>query len=296
MKHYAAAIFGFVIWGTFPLVLRPLNGFPSIDILLHRVMYAAVCISVACLLFRRKESLAGIKLLKSLSKKNKRQLILNVILSACMLTLNWFSFIYVMNAVSVNATSLAYLICPVLTMFLATIFLREKLNKGQWFAVALSILSCIVLAYGHFIDMFYSMLIALTYAVYLILQKKNYHLDKFFTLTIHIVVAALFLLPALLFIDHSVPKTASFSGYVLAIAILYTILPLFLNMYALKKLDSSIVGTLLYLNPMISFLLAIFYYQEKINSAQIIGFSLVFLAVIIFNVAYLRGRRLKKLA
>lgn len=184
-----------------------------------------------------------------------------------MLTLNWFSFIYVMNAVSVNATSLAYLICPVLTMFLATIFLREKLNKVQWFAVALSVLSCIVLAYGHFIDMFYSMLIALTYAVYLILQKKNYHLDKFFTLTIHIVVAALFLLPALFFIDHSVPKTASFSRYVLAIAILYTIVPLFLNMYALKKLDSSIVGTLLYLNPMISFLLAIFYYQEKINSA-----------------------------
>src|SRR5690606_40420590 len=91
-----------------------------------------------------------------------------------------------MNTVSVNATSLAYLICPILTTLLAGIFLKERLNTGQWAAVGMSILSCIMLSYGHFMDMLYSVIIALSYAIYLVLQKANTQLDRFFTLTLHI--------------------------------------------------------------------------------------------------------------
>lgn len=294
MKYYLAAILSFSIWGTFALVLKPLGAYPSMDILIHRVIYACICIVLASLLFRRKQSLESIRFIKRMPKKEKRKLIINVLLSGFILTLNWFSFIYVMNAVSVNATSLAYLICPILTTFLASIFLKEKLNKGQWFAIGLSILSCLILAYGHFIDLFYSLFIAFSYAVYLILQKNSYQIDKFFTLTIHIVVSTIFLLPTLAFIDNSIPKTSAFHGYVLTIAILYTIIPLFLNIFALKKLDSSVVGTLLYLNPIISFLLAVFYYKEQINTFQIVGFVLIFIAIIIFNIAYLQGQKSKK--
>lgn len=211
--------------------------------------------------------------------------------SAIMLGLNWFSFIYVMNAVSVNATSLAYLICPILTTVLASLFLREKLNIGQWFAVLLSLISCLILAYGHFMDLIYSMVIALSYAIYLVLQKNTFQMDKFFTLTIHIVVSTFLLLPILTVIDTTVPKTMTFYGLVAIIAVGYTIIPLFLNIFALKGLDSSIVGTLLYLNPIISFLLAILYYKEPINTVQLIAFGMIFTAVVIFNIAYLYGRK-----
>jgi chloramphenicol-sensitive protein RarD len=286
MKHYLSAILGFAIWGTFALVLKPLSAFPALDILITRVIIASISIVAACFLFRRRPTIDSIKYIKHLSKNDRLKLILNIVLSALMLSLNWFSFIYVMNAVSVNATSLAYLICPILTTVLASLFLKEKLNKGQWFAVILSIASCIILAYGHFIDLVYSMVIALSYATYLILQKNKYKLDKFFALTLHIVVCAIFLLPILTVIDTSTPKTDSFYLFVAIIAIGYTIIPLFLNNFALKKLDSSVVGSLLYLNPIISFLLAVFYYKESINMLQITGFSLIFIAVVVFNVSY----------
>jgi chloramphenicol-sensitive protein RarD len=286
MKHYLSAILGFAIWGTFALVLKPLSAFPALDILITRVIIASISIVAACFLFRRRPTIDSIKYIKHLSKNDRLKLILNIVLSALMLSLNWFSFIYVMNAVSVNATSLAYLICPILTTVLASLFLKEKLNKGQWFAVILSIASCIILAYGHFIDLVYSMVIALSYATYLILQKNKYKLDKFFALTLHIVVCAIFLLPILTVIDTSTPKTDSFYLFVAIIAIGYTIIPLFLNNFALKKFDSSVVGSLLYLNPIISFLLAVFYYKESINMLQITGFSLIFIAVVVFNVSY----------
>lgn len=291
MKYYLSAVLGFAIWGTFALVLKPLSAFSSLDILLHRVIFAAIGISVACLLFRRKQLRESINYIKSIDKKTRFKLVLNLVVSAVMLGLNWFSFIYVMNAVSVNATALAYLICPILTTVLASIFLKEKLNKGQWFAVILSCVSCLVLAYGHFIDLVYSMIIALSYAIYLVLQKNSFKLDKFFTLTIHIIISALLLLPILSVVDTSVAKPANFYIFIAIIAIGYTIIPLFLNLFALKGLDSSVVGTLLYLNPIISFLLAVFYYKEPINTFQIIGFSMIFVAVIIFNIAYIRSLR-----
>jgi chloramphenicol-sensitive protein RarD len=294
VKYYLSAITGFAIWGTFAFVLKPLSSFSSLDILIHRVIYASICILIACFLFRRKQVLESVQYVKTLTLTDRRKLLYNILFSAITLAANWFLFIYVMNKVSINATSLAYLICPILTTFLASIFRNEKLNKGQWFAIWLSLSSCLILAYGHLMDLVYSMIIALSYAVYLVLQRNKFQMDKFFTLTTHIVVSTILLLPILSVIDSNQPRTSTFHWYIIVIAIFYTIIPLFLNNYALKKLDSSIVGTLLYLNPIISFLLAITYFKEPINLIQAMAFGLIFAAVIIFNVAYLKGKKLQQ--
>lgn len=291
MKYYLSALLGFVIWGTFALVLKPLSEFGALDILFYRVTFASVCILLACFLFRRKQTLESIRYIKSISSRDRTKLLINVVASAILLGLNWFSFIYVMNSVSVNATSLAYFICPILTTILANIFLREHLNRGQWIAVILFVLACILMAYGHFIDLVYSFFIALSYATYLILQKNKFQIDRFFSLTIHIVVGTILILPIMGLIDVTAPKTNEFYGFILIIAVFYTILPLFLNIFALKGLDSSVVGILLYINPIISFFLAVFFYHEQINTFQIIAFSMIFLAIILFNVAYIYERK-----
>lgn len=293
MKYYTSALLGFIIWGTFALVLKPLSAFGALDILIHRVIFAAISIVIACFLFRRKQTLASIRYIKTLDRKGQSKLIANVVFSAVFLAFNWFSFIYVMNAISVNATSLAYLICPILTTILASIFLNEKLNNGQWLAVVLAAISCVILAYGHFMDLFYSMIIALSYAVYLILQKNSFQIDKFFSLTIHIVVSMFLLLPLLSIVDTATVKTNEFYWLVLIIAVGYTIIPLFMNIFALKGLDSSVVGILMYLNPIISFFLAVFYYHEPINTQQIIAFSMIMLAILVFNIAYIYERKRK---
>ncbi len=293
MKYYTSALMGFIIWGTFALVLKPLSAFGALDILIHRVIFAAISIVIACFLFRRKQTLASLQYIRTLDRRGKSKLLINVVSSAIFLAFNWFSFIYVMNAISVNATSLAYLICPILTTILASMFLNERLNNGQWLAVVLAAISCIILAYGHFLDLFYSMIIALSYAIYLILQKNSFQLDKFFSLTIHIVVSMFLLLPLLSVVDTTTVKTNEFYWLVLIIAVGYTIIPLFMNIFALKGLDSSVVGILMYLNPIISFFLAVFYYHEPINTQQIIAFSMIMLAILVFNIAYIYERKRK---
>lgn len=291
-KYYAAAIFSFVVWGLFSLVLRPLSNYSALDILTYRVAFAALIIALISLAFRYKVTRENFVLLKSLAPLERNRIVIATIFSAIMLALNWYLYIYVMNAVSVNATSLAYLICPILTTVLAGIFLKEKLNVGQWLAVALSIISCLMLSYGHFMDMLYSVIIALSYAIYLVLQKASTKLDKFFTLTLHMLISAIFLIPlGINSTSDSVVHSEMFFQYVLVIAVLFTIIPLFLNMYALKGLDSSVVGILLYINPIISFLLAVYYFNESITLLQGAAYGLILLAVIIFNISYLQSKK-----
>lgn len=288
LKYYAAALFSFVVWGCFSLVLKPLSDYAAMDILVYRVGFAAILIALGSLLFRWKITKQSINQFKSLSPSFKQKAIIHALASAIALAFNWYLYIYVMNNVSVKATSLAYLICPILTTVLATLFLKEKLHKWQWFAVGLSIVSCIILSLGHFMDMCYSVIIALSYALYIVLQKVNIYFDRFFTLTIHILISALILIPYGYSGSVDVVHSALFYELVLLIAALFTIIPLFLNMYALKGLSSSLVGVLLYINPIIAFLLAIFYFKETISFNQTLAYALILIAVTIFNVTYIR--------
>src|SRR5690606_36927575 len=260
----------------------------ALDILTYRVAFAAIIIAIVSLTVRYKVTKANLSYIRSLTLPARNKIIGTTIFSAIMLAVNWYLYIYVMNTVSVNATSLAYLICPILTTVLAGIFLKERLNTGQWVAVGMSILSCIMLSYGHFMDMLYSVIIALSYAIYLVLQKANTQLDRFFTLTLHILISAILLIPMGLSSSSEVMHSDLFFQYVLLIAVLFTIIPLFLNMYALKGLDSSVVGVLLYINPIIAFLLAVFYFNENITSLQGIAYGLIFVAVVVFNISYLK--------
>lgn len=291
LQYYLSAVTAFLIWGLFSLVLKPLSDYESIDILLYRIGFACLVILGISLVFRRKKTKENLTYFRGLPKKSKLAIVANVLVSAIMLALNWFLFIYVMNNISINATSLAYLICPILTTVLASIFLHERLNKRQWTAVGISIFSCILLSYGHFMDMLYSFVIALSYAIYLVLQKRTKSFDKFFILSVQIFLCSIILLPLLYHRPSDAMFGEDFYMYVFLIAILFTIIPLFLNTYALKGLDSSVVGILLYLNPILSFLIAVFYFKESINLTQGLAYGLILLAVILFNVAYISEKR-----
>lgn len=286
-KYYLAAVSAFVIWGFFSLVLKPLHEYPSLDILFYRVFICVVLMLVINLGFRKKTIIDTVTYFKTLNGKQKRNLILLTLGGSMLLTANWFIFIYVMNHISVKAASFAYLVCPILTTVFAFLILKDKLTKLQWAAVGLSFFSCVLLGYGHFEDVFYSLIVAATYALYLVIQKRNTTIDKFLLLSIQLVITALVLLPFYPFYSGEVPTELSFYAYLLIIAVVFTIVPLFLNLYALKGISSSTVGILLYINPLINFFLAIFYYKEPINAFQIIAYSMILLSIVIFNLKLL---------
>lgn len=289
-KYYVAVITAFSIWGFFSVVLKSLDDFSAFDILTYRSLISIVIMLVVSLLLRPKVLKNNISLFKSLDKKIQHRIIFINVISGLFLALNWYIFIYVMNNISVSATSLAYLICPILTMVLAFLILKEHLFKLQWIAVILSLLACLLLSLGNFTNLLYSVVIAFTYALYLVLQRKNQEMDRFLILTAQVLFAVILLLPFFSVYETTTVKTPFFYGMLVVIAVVFTIIPMFLNIYALRGLNSSVVGVFIYLNPIINFLLAIFYFKEEMTTLQGISYLLIMISIVIFNFSSLKNR------
>jgi chloramphenicol-sensitive protein RarD len=282
-KYYLAAITAYTVWGFFSLVLKPLHAYSAVDILFYRVFCCTVLMLLITLLFKREKVRETIQLFKQMSLQKKRRTVLLNVAGSVFLTGNWFSFIYVMNHVSIKATSLAYMVCPILTTLLAFFLLHEKLSKLQWLAVLLSISGCLLLSYADITDMLFSIIIGFSYACYLISQRDNTGFDKFIILTFHIILSSFILLPFFPAFSGPVPVEGKFYFYIGVIAVFFTIIPLFLNLYALLGMNSSTAGMLLNINPIIAFILAIMFFHEPISLLQIMGYTIIFIAVIVFN-------------
>lgn len=292
-KYYLAAFSAFFIWGFFSLALKPLQNYPSLDILFYRVFFSVVTMLLINLCFRKKVLKKDWNKFKGMNAKQKRSVVILTLGGGVFLSSNWFVFIYVMNHISVKAASLAYLICPILTTILAFFILKEKLSKWQWIAVMISVFSCVLLSLNHFEDIFYSLITAATYALYIISQRKNSEMDKFLVLTIQLVFTALILIPFYPNYSGALPTESLFYSCLLVIVVFFTIIPLFLNLYALKGINSSAVGIMIYINPIIGFLIAIFYYKEQVSALQLFSYFLILVSIVVFNEKLLFPRKLK---
>lgn len=289
-RHYAAAITAFILWGFFSFGLKPIHHYPSLDILFYRVFLCVTLMLTINGLFRRKVVAETFHSFRLLSLVEKKKLSFQILASSLLLAANWFFFIYVMNHISVKAASLAYLICPILTTVFAFVLLKERLTRTQWIAVALSVASCIMLSLDSYRDILYSLIVAATYALYLVIQKRIGAMDRFLLLSLQLGITAIILLPFYPSFSGPVPHELRFYMFIGIIAVLFTIIPMFLNLFALKKINSSTIGILMYINPIINFMLAIFFYGEAITTIQVLSYSMILVSIIIFNAKALAGK------
>jgi chloramphenicol-sensitive protein RarD len=283
VKYYLAAVTACTIWGFFSFVLRPLAGWSSVDILFYRVFTSAALLFITSAALRTGVWKISRESYIAKSPHDRKGLLLQVLGGGLLLTANWFFFIFVLNERSIKAASLAYLVCPILTTVLAWFILKEKLSRGQWVAVGMSACGCLLLAFHHLVDLLYSLVIAVSYAFYLVSQRKDYGIDKFLLLTLQVVFSALLLLPFYPVYRGPVPTAAIFYILIAVIAIFYTIIPLWLSLYALQRLTSSTVGVILYINPLLGFVIAVTFYGEKVRFAEGVAYGIIVLSVILFN-------------
>lgn len=294
-KYYLAAFSAFFLWGFFSLGLKPIANYPSLDILFYRVFLSTITMTVVNLFFRKKIIQKNWTDFLTMPPQKKKNIVGLSLLGGLILAANWFIFIYVVNHVSVNAGSLAYLICPILTTVFAYFLLHEKLTKWQWLAVCISTLGCSILSLNHFQDIFYSMIVAASFALYLVSQRKNNEMDKFIVLNIQLLFISLLILPFYPKFSGAIPTDSLFYVCTFCIVIFFTILPLYLNLYALKGLNSSTVGILMNINPIINFSLAFFYFKEQISLVQMFSYSLILISILVYNKNVIFGKKQKTL-
>lgn len=293
-KYFIAGIIPYIIWGTMSVPLRNIKGFPPQEILYYRLFISIVVVWSTILFFRKKALFSDLNFLKSITLKEKYKLLLLTFLSAVLITGNWFTYIYAVNSVSLKSAAFAYMVCPLLTALCGFVILKEQLSKTKVIALLVAFVSIALLATGSLHEVLWAVVIASFYALYVIVLKVIKHIDKFNFLGVQLIISGLLLLPMYLTSAATFPTDTFFWSHIFLIAIIFTIIPLFLNSYALLGMPSSALGILIYLNPIVAFAVAFFYFKEKIDMHQLFAYLLLMLSIIIFNIQLIKGLIFKK--
>lgn len=276
------------MWGFFSIPLRMLRDYNSDQILYYRIFTSLILTWLYILLFRKKQIKLDMKFFRQEDKLSRRKIIWLSLLAGFLITGNWFTFIYAINNVSLKSAAFAYMVCPLITAMGGFLILKEKLTNMKLIALGLASISIVILAQGSLMDVFWSILIAALYSFYLIIQRAMVGIDKFNMLGLHLLIATFLMLPFFISEFQSFPSDLSFWLTIVVISIFFTIIPLFLSLYALIGMPSSTLGIIIYINPIVAFAVAFFYFHEGISLLQLYSYSLLLVAVIVFNWAIIK--------
>ncbi|TAH03756.1 MAG: permease [Sphingobacteriales bacterium] len=282
-SHLIAILSAGALWGFMVFPLRALKLYTAYQILTWRVVIAFLMVCAISVVYKRKVLITNFLTIKSLDKNYRNKILFLIFISAVLITLNWLTFIYVINHISLKACAFAYLLCPLVTALGGKLLLKEPLTNIKYVALALAFFCIVGLATGSFEEIMWSFMIALSYALFLIIQKFIKQVDNLIMLGLQLFIALLLLLPFYFYQSYLTPKDITFWGNVSVISIFFTIVPLLLSLYALEGLPSSTIGISIYINPIISFSIATLYYKEQITQQQLVFYAILFFLAILFN-------------
>lgn len=271
------------IWGFFAIPLRNLKHYPAEEILHYRIFTSLLITWVVIFLFKRQKLRNDIAYIKAESPEGRKKIYWLTFIAGILITGNWYSYIYAVNNVSLTSAAFAYMVCPLITAMGGFLILKEHLTGIKLIAIGIALISILILATGSLQEVLWSVFIASLYAFYLIIQRVITNVDKLNMLGIQLIISMVLMFPLFVYNYTSFPTSLDFWINIIVISVVFTIIPLFLSLYALIGMPSSTLGIIIYLNPVIAFAVAFLYFNESISQYQIYAYSLLVAAVVIFN-------------
>jgi chloramphenicol-sensitive protein RarD len=284
-RGFLLGVAAYGLWGIFPLYWPLLEPAGAVEILAHRICWSLVTMLALTVLLRRRSQLRAIF-------ADPRVLVLLTVASL-VIGLNWGGFIWGVNNDRVVEVSLGYFINPLVTVLLGVLVLGERLRNVQWLAIAIAGAAVVVLTvdYGH--PPWVAILLAGSFATYG-LAKKKAGVEAVESLTFETMVLTPVALGYLIWL--AAQGTASFGAegtlhaVLLASTGLVTAVPLICFGAAAIRVSMTTIGLLQYLAPTIQFVLGLVVFEEEMTPVKWVGFTLVWLALVIFTVEALRFR------
>ena len=277
-KGIAFALSTFFMWGVFPVYFKLLADVGAVQVLAHRILWSAI-ILFALLYFSNK--LRQVFRLLSLKK-----VALNLLASGVLISINWGVFIWAVERGQILETSLGYFINPLFSILLGAIFLKERLSKASKISLFIVVIAICVQIYDLGSLPFISLILPASFAFYGLIRKKV-RVPSTHGLFVETMLTLPFALGFLLYLWSVGEARLDFdsTGFLLAFSGVVTILPLLTFNSAAKYLRLSTLGFFQYLSPSISFLVAIFLYNEPLGMLKLASFVLIWASLAI-NIIY----------
>ncbi len=271
-------ILGSFWWGVIGVIyFRSVSFVGSIELVLHRVIWTVVMLVITTIYLSKWNKIK--KILKS--KKN----ILYLTITGFLIFINWSVWIYAVSTDQIVDASFGYFIMPILSVLFGYLFFKEILNKPRVFSIILTNLSILYLFYFYKNFPWIGLTVGFSWALYNVFRKKiNVDVD------LGLLIESLVILPFAIIGFYLVYESGNLDfginsiklSFLLIIAGPMTVIPLFFFVKGVHLAGLGPSGMLFFITPTFQFILGLFLYNEPFDTYRLIGFILIWVAVIIY--------------
>ena len=265
-------------WGVIGVLYFKYISFVNpLEVVSHRVLWT-IFFLFFFIIFKKRLNLVLLIL------KDKKKTFL-LFLSGILIFLNWSTWIYAISIDKLVEASFGYYIFPILSVYWGSIFLGEKLNIKKKISIFIIILSIIYMMY--FLEEFpwIGLVVAFSFSLYAVLRKI-----VMVETDIGLFIESIFLIPIIIFIFYNlnIENEIVFNlknlelSWILILAGPMTVIPLFLFVKGSELSGLGNASMIFFVAPTGQFLLGLFLYNEAFMINKLIGFILIWFAVLIY--------------
>ncbi len=272
------ALAAYTIWGIAPVYFKSVAHVPAFEVLVHRIIWSVVFL----LLFIAATGRLG----KVMAVFKQPRLLGGLVVTALIISLNWLVFIWAVAEGRILETSLGYFINPLISVFLGMVFLSERLRPMQWLALSFAAMGVLyqLIEFGSL--PWVGLVLAFSFGFYGLLRKQlvveavpGLFIETLIVLPVGLIVLGWMQSEGTLVFGHQSLQT----DLLLIAAGLVTTFPLLFFAGAARRLALSMIGFFQYLAPSITFVLAVYVYEEPLDSSKLVTFALIWLGLLLFT-------------
>ena len=280
------ATLAFLWWGLFPLYFRIVTTLPVAQILAHRVVWCLVFLAMV---------LTGRRQWGWLRQVLRQPRVLAAFgASALLIGANWLAYIWAVNHGHVLEASLGYFITPMVNVLLGVTLLHERLRRAQWLALVIASAGVLWLTVQAGRPPWIALSIAISFGGYGLLRKiavlgalEGLTLETMLLAPLALLVLGIVTLDG----SASFPAPDALSNLWMMALGPITAVPLLLFAAAARRLSMATLGIVQYLGPSIQFGLGVWVFNEPFSAARLVGFSGIWLALLVYTLDGLRVSR-----
>ncbi len=276
-RGIAYACAAYVLWGVFPVYFKALQSVPPLEILGHRIIWSLVVCVLLLLAMRHLRWLSGLL--------RQPRVLWWFAGSSLAVAVNWFVYIWAVNAGRVVDASLGYFINPLVNVVLGAVVLKERLRGGQWLAVGVAASGVLWLTLQAAAVPWIGLTLAVSWGIYGLLRKTA-ALGAIEGLTLETILLAPIAAMYLYWLAASGSSTFASADAATRLLLLaagpVTAAPLLLFTAGARRIPFFTLGLLQYLAPTLQLLIGVWLYGEPF-AERALGYVLIWIALALFT-------------
>lgn len=284
VKGILHVFLAYILWGLMPIYWKTVAHISSDEILASRVVWSFIFTLLLIVVLRDVP-----KLKRDLQELwTDKKAFFSLMIASYLVTANWFTFIFAVNAGELVQTSLGYYINPLFSVLLGIVFLGERLTDAQKAAVGIASAGVVILTVTYGQLPWISLVLASTFAFYGLIKKQakvgaitGLAIETFFVLPIaFLYLVYLFTQDSLQFVDSD-----ALTVFLLMLSGVATALPLLLYASGTKSIPLYLSGFIQYIAPSMMLVLGVVLYNEPFSTQEWVGFSFIWVALLLFSIS-----------